>query len=304
MQKLDRFLAWLATRQHGVATRAQLLAGGFSRSVIQRRIESGHLIGIHPGIYLVGHRAAPPLAMNAGAILACQPHAYLSHGSAARLWRLPVPADALIHVTVAGRSRRSLAAVVVHFVKEVASADTARLEGLPVTSLSLTLLDLGGSLTEEAFAAAVNEARVEHHIRDRALHAVLRRHPTRKGARALRSLLATERGPRITESEAERRALRVMRAHGIEPDATQHPIGPYRVDFWFEHERVAVEVDGYRYHSTPGRFVEDRRRAGYLAARDIVTFPLTWPDLGEPTTPMRRLRATLASRSARTTSET
>lgn len=99
-------------------------------------------------------------------------------------------------------------------------------------------------------------------------------------ARDLAKLLASERGPRITRSTAERRALRAMRKYGVEPDASDFPIGPYRVDFWFERERLAVEVDGYRYHGTPKRFVDDRRRMAYLAARGIQTYPLTWHDLG------------------------
>ena len=71
-----------------------------------------------------------------------------------------------------------------------------------------------------------------------------------------------------------------MRAHGIEPDRSDVAIGPYRVDFLFERERLVVEVDGYRYHGTPRRFVDDRRRIAYLAARGLLVFPLTWQDFG------------------------
>ncbi len=79
---------------------------------------------------------------------------------------------------------------------------------------------------------------------DQQLRATLNAHPTRKGGKALRTLLDTERGPRIVRSEAVRLALRVMRAHGLEPDESDVPIGPYRVDFLFRDERLAVEVDG------------------------------------------------------------
>jgi hypothetical protein len=243
----------------------------------------------------VGHRAVPPLAHETAAVLACQPHAMLSERTAARLSLLPVPDDSLTHVTVVGRSRRSLEGVKVHSMKQVATMDVARRDGLPVTSLLLTLLDLAGSLAEEPFAVALNEARVQRRVSDRALFAVLDRYPNRKGSRALRSLLAAGFGPRITRSEAERRALLAMRDSGIVPDASDHSIGPYRVDFWFERERVAMEVDGYRYHGTPKRFVDDRRRTAYLAARGILTFPLTWADLDAPEA-MARLHATLASR--------
>ena len=41
-----------------------------------------------------------------------------------------------------------------------------------------------------------------------------------------------------------------MVAHGLKPDGTQVEIGPYRVDFLYEAERLIVEVDGYRFHRT------------------------------------------------------
>ena len=154
-------------------------------------------------------------------------------------------------------------------------------------------------MSRDQLTNALNEARVQRLVTDAELRATLRRHWNRRGARALRKLLDTERGPKITRSQAERRALKVMRDHGIEPDASDVQIGSYRADFLFERERLVVEVDGYRYHGTRKRFVSDRRRTAYLAARDYQVFPLTWDDLG-PNAPraMRDLRSALALRAA------
>jgi very-short-patch-repair endonuclease len=69
------------------------------------------------------------------------------------------------------------------------------------------------------------------------------------------------------------------------------------VDFWFERERLAVEVDGYRYHGTPKRFVSDRRKIAYLAARGIQIVPLTWDDVGPGAErAMTDLKSALAAR--------
>jgi very-short-patch-repair endonuclease len=282
-----------------VVTRAQILTAGFSRRVIELRRSAGGLIPVHPGIYLVGHRAVSPLAHEAAAILACQPDAFLSDATAAPLWRIPVPSGAAIHVTVVGRSRRSLRGVEVRYIKKLAPSERRRHQGIPLTSPALTILDLAGSSTAQHLAEALNEARVLRLVSDLELERTLMRHPTRRGARALSRLLTTERGPKVTRSAAERRALAIMRTHGLVPDAADHPIGPYRVDFWFEDERLAVEVDGYRYHATPRRFVNDRRRTADLAARDIQLFPITWADLAAPDAAMERLRQTLARRRAR-----
>jgi very-short-patch-repair endonuclease len=211
--------------------------------------------------------------------------------------QVTVPDDDLIHVTVVGRSRRSLDGVKVHTLARLPASELRRHDGLPISSPSLTLLDLAGDLEADELAEALNEARVQRLVTDAELRTTLEAHPTRRGGRALRALLAAEHGPRITRSKAERIALRVMRAHGLEPDESDFPIGPYRVDFYFRRERLAVEFDGYRYHAQPKRFVDDRRRTAYLAALNIQVFPLTWIDLHERADQaMTRLSRTCAQR--------
>lgn len=290
-------LARAAERRHGTVTREELLALGLTSKVIEGLIRRGLLVPIHPGVYVVGLGPPPPLAGEAAAILACRPRAMLSELTAARLLAIPAPREVDIHVTVVGRWRRSLSGVHVRRINALAPGELRRHQGLPVTSPSLTLLDLAGVVGERELEVALNEARVQRLVREEELRATIATHPRRRGARALGRLLAAEGEPRLTRSEAERRALRAMRKHGIEPDASDFPVGPYRVDFWFERERIAVEVDGYRYHSTPKRFRDDRRRAAYLASRGIQVYPLTWDDLGPGAgLAMRRLADTLATR--------
>jgi very-short-patch-repair endonuclease len=283
--KVDAVIAELAVRQHGAVTRAQL------------RIRSGLLVPVHHGVYLVGLGPVPLLAHEAAAVLACGPHAMLSHRTAGPLWELPVKKPDEIELTVVGRHRKSPAGLHVHSIASLAPSELRRHDGVPITSPSLTVLDLAGLSSEKVLRAVVNEARVLKLVTDEELRATLRRHPRRAGARALRKLLDSELGLRITRSEAERKALEVMREHGIEPDASDFAIGPYRADFWFERERVVVEVDGYRYHGTPKRFVDDRRRSNYLASKGIQVFPLTWHDLGPGAArAMTLLSETLAER--------
>ena len=75
----------MAGRQKGIVTREHLIRDGFTHRVIQRRIASGGLIPVHPGVYLVGHRAVHALAYETAALLACAPRALLSHETAGRL---------------------------------------------------------------------------------------------------------------------------------------------------------------------------------------------------------------------------
>ena len=283
--------AW-SERQKGNVTRRQLLDAGFTRDVIDRRVTLGSLHVQFPGVYLVGHRAEPPLAQECAALLYCAPRALLSHLTAGRLWGLPVPRPAEVQVTVAGRHRRSRAGLMVHSLNELGPHELRRYEGLPITSPSLTLLDLAGCVSEECLAASLNEARVQNLVNDGELHDTLGGHPNRRGAQALAKLLASEEAEFLTESEAERLCLKIMIQHDLKPDATRAEIGPYRVDFLYEAERLVVEVDGYRFHRGRDRFVGDRRRRGGLLARGYEVFPITWPDLVErPEATMYSLRA-------------
>ncbi len=290
-------IAGIAARQHGAVAHDQLLAAGITRSMIEERIAFGMLIPVYDGVYPFGYGPRSRLAGQAAAILACRPRALLSHPTATRLWRLPATACDEIHVTVVGRTRHSFADVTVHSISHLPDAELRRIRGLPVSSPSLTVLDVAGDGDDDQLLECLHEARVQRLVTDRELRATLAAHPNRRGARALRRMLDTERGPRVTRSTAERRTLKVLRAHGLKPDASDYPVGPYRLDFYFRAERVAVEYDSQQFHDNPKRFVDDRRRMAYLAGRGILTFPLTAYDTGAGAArAMASLRATLELR--------
>jgi very-short-patch-repair endonuclease len=296
-QKVDGILAQMAGRRRGVVTREELLAVGLSADQIEARIASGALIRIHPGVYIVGHMALAPYAMEAAALVACRPRALLGGRSSAGLWRLPVEPASEIDLLVVGRNRRNLPDVLVSSISHLAPGELRRIEGLRLASPSLTILDLAADLTLEELTACVHEARVNNaKLTDYQLRATLRAHPNRRGARPLGALLRAEGAATVTRSEAERRALRLMRAHGLDPESDVR-LGRYRVDFLFRAEKLIVEVDGFRFHATPERFVADRRRTAALMGMGYVLFPLSWSDLTDgASSAMTRLLAALDER--------
>jgi hypothetical protein len=83
----DRAIAELASRQHGVVARRQLLALGLGPDVIGYRLERCRLHPIHRGVYAVGHDKLTREARWMAAVLAGGPGAVLSHRSAAALRR-------------------------------------------------------------------------------------------------------------------------------------------------------------------------------------------------------------------------
>ncbi len=295
--KVDAVLAWFGGRRRGIVTRKELLSAGLSAHQIAAKVRSGALIAVHPGVYVVGHMALAPHALEAAALVACRPRALLAGRTSARLLGVPVKAPKDIEIVVVGRHRRSLSGVTVRSIDRLAPGELRRIEGLPVTSPSLTLLDLAADVSCDQITAALHEARVPPiRVTDAAIRATLKAHPNRRGARVLSALLDAEGAAKVTRSEAERRALKLMRSHGLDPESDVK-LGRYRVDFLFRAERLIVEVDGFGFHATPGRFARDRRRTGGLVAMGYVIFPLSWTDLTEGRHhAMGRLLAAVAER--------
>lgn len=72
-------------------------------------------------------------------------------------------------------------------------------------------------------------------------------------------------------------------------------VGPYEIDFFWRAARIAVEVDGFRYHSSWSRFEGDRRRDARLLASGIAVLRLSWRQItGEPLRTLAQLMQALA----------
>jgi hypothetical protein len=78
-------IARIASRQHGVVTRAELLGAGLTRAQIQARLASGALLPEYRGVYRVGHRAPSTEARYMAAVKAGGPGALLAERAAGYL---------------------------------------------------------------------------------------------------------------------------------------------------------------------------------------------------------------------------
>lgn len=81
-------IAGLASRQHRVVTRRQLMAAGVGSEAIRHRLATGRLYCLHRGVYAVGVPKVRPEARWLAAVLACGTTAVLSHRSVAAHMRL------------------------------------------------------------------------------------------------------------------------------------------------------------------------------------------------------------------------
>ena len=274
-REIERVITEHAARQHGVVTVTQLVAAGVHPSAIRRRIESGRLARLHRGVFGVG-TLLPPRASLIAAVLACGPHAVLSHGSAAFLHGLLDEQPDGIDVTVplpGGRSRPRLR---IHRVRPLPDEDTTTCDGIPVTTVARTLRDVAAVFDDALLERVIASAERDMMMPPDALDALRDTVRARPGAARLNRVLGRLAGPSFTRSEAERRFLALLRRARLPPPRTNVELGGFEIDFLWPDLGVAVEVDGYRFHGSRTRFETDRRRNARLAAMGVQVVPLSW----------------------------
>jgi len=216
-------------------------------------------------------------ATELAAVLSGGPEALLSHTNALRLWKVygledPRP----VHVTVPGSGRGRRPGIVFHRVVALAGDECAVVDGIPVTAPGRTIVDAAGLLGSREIETAIAAAEREGLIGSEELAGLSHRYARRRGMALLRSLIAERTDARFTRSEAERRCLDLLRASGLPGPHANVSVGPYELDLFWPDESVAIEIDGWKHHSSRPKFEGDRRKDGWLRARGIEVIRLTW----------------------------
>jgi very-short-patch-repair endonuclease len=262
----EQRVAAVARLQRGRVARRQLIEAGISPAAIGRMVTRGLLHREHAGVYAVIDPTPGPLTRETAALLACGPRAVLSHFSAAALWGLSPLRQGPVAITVVGaETGRRRPGVTVHRTTRLLARDARIRQQLPVTSPARTLLDFAAEAAPRDVEKALDEGLVVLKIvRMAELEDVLERAPNHRGAPILKQLLR-HRGPAaLTQSEAEERFLKLVRDAGLPLPETQVSIAGYTVDFFWREQRVAFEIDGYRFHTSRSAFDRDRSKDAAL----------------------------------------
>jgi hypothetical protein len=141
---VERKLAELAGRSHGIVTRAELLRAGITHEEIRTRLANGALISLHRGVYRVGHAAPSLEARFTAAVQACGPGSLLCGRAAGYLLYLLKRPPSLPEVLTARHRRPSK--VTVHRCRSIDRRDATTWRGVPVTTVPRTLVDLAAVL--------------------------------------------------------------------------------------------------------------------------------------------------------------
>lgn len=266
----------LLLAQDGVLSAAQARATGLSRQSVRRRVARGEWVDLHPGVLAEATRA-PTAAMRIRAAALWAGPSGLVHGPAAACWSGMTdrcPRD--IGVTLPRRTRRLAPGGIALRRRDVPVPDRAWIRGVAVTAEHLTVLETCAVLPDGAvFLDRVLQRRVVHPA---LLHEAYCRNVGAHGMAAAHRLLvaALDRA----DSQLERMLLRLLRAAGIGGVVRGLPVGGGReIDLAFPAERVAIELDGWAWHTDPDRFRADRAKGNALVARGWTLLRFTWHDV-------------------------
>ena len=72
-----------------------------------------------------------------------------------------------------------------------------------------------------------------------------------------------------------------MRDNGITGWKTNYPVGGYKIDVAFPKQKVAIEADGWAFHTSLEDFQNDREPQNKIALLGWQVLRFTWLDLTE-----------------------
>ena len=281
---LDQAVSELSLRQHGPFGLDQLLALGFTMRAVHARVATGRLHRIHHTVYsLVPKELLKRDGLYMAGVLACGAGGVLSHRSAAALLELRDSGHTKIEVTVPRRSARRHDGIKVHRSTTLTATDVTVESNIPCTTVSRTLLDLAEVVTPRQLERAFDQAEILEVLDLRTLKDQLARNRTRAGARAVRRVLDDHYiGRTPTANENEEALLTITRPLGIpDPECNAFVVlddggPPIKADFVWRDQRVVVEADSRKWHTSRQRLEQDRLRDQRLVAAGWTIIRTTW----------------------------
>lgn len=273
--------ATLARRQAGVFTRRQAVACGVSPQAVDAALRSGRWRSAYDDHRGVLVDATTPdtyeLRLWAAILVIGEPCA-VAVDSAAALWNW---CSRPTHVTiVVPPSRRPRPPQEVSLRRlAVRHGDVTTRGSVPVTTPVRTLVDCLRFLPRDTATDVLD--RSQQHSRAPSLQRVSDQ-VSRAGAGTAqaRSLLRAADGSLFA---AERLAVKLLRARGVTGWTanwrTEIQGVVVVVDLAFRDIRLAIEIDGFAFHSSPERFRHDRVRQNALVSAGWMVLRFTWADL-------------------------
>lgn len=269
MDKVDRVLALIAARNHGVVARQWAVQAGLSAKMIDSRIASGLLVPMHLGVYR--HVAVPPTRETRwfAAVVAAGPGAILSRRAAAVMHGYDGIRRVKPDVTVPYSRLPELAGVSLYRARNLVPADVVMENGIPTMSRARTLMELCATrLPYEVVEHAAQHAVITKKVGVEDLFAILERLGGKgfEGTVMFRSILVGGLPDETIQSMLELLLADIVDRAAVPKSIRQHPLTcadgrQVVLDHAWPDDRIAVEGDGLRWHGTAAQLRKTRARS-------------------------------------------
>jgi hypothetical protein len=288
----DRVLAAIARRQHGLVALHQAVEEGMTADAVRWRLERGRWDRVHDGVYRVAGIPASSRQHALAACLAIGPEAAASHRTAAVLHDLLRYREPPTEVTTTRLRSPELQGVVVHRLADLHPTWATDVDGIPITTVARTLVDLGAVASLRTVEAALDRAiglrRVTLREVRHAMIAVARR--GRHGVGKIRRLLDARGVADVPSGIFEARMASLLRNASLPPAVPEHVVRDEHgafiavVDFAYPELHLAIEVDGYEPHAAYTSFTSGHQRDRLLLDAGWEALHYTWDEVdGHPT---------------------
>jgi len=292
--------------------RSALLAAGFTDDEIRRNRRSGLWQSVHRGTYCVSSELASlanheKYALRVLAIAARSPHLVVSHHSAAILLGLPVKDQHLDTVYLirrgAGGGRSANGRTV--RAAQLDPDETVLVNGVLVTSVARTLVDLGCTASRDAAVMAADHALRRRMVTPAELSDAMARSSHRRGCAAARRAMRFADGR--SESPGESMTRVILDQLGLPVPHLQVSIFTPgqrfvgRTDLGYPELGVLLEFDGFVKYSKLLKgdeqavdvVVREKDRENLIRGMGYLVIRIVWADLSKPARLADRVRVDL-----------
>ena len=289
--------AALLARQGGVATTAQL-QNVLSRSRLDTRIRTGDLVKVWPGVY---SREEPDnLTRLRGLDLRAGEPVAICLGTAAAAYGFDTEDVIDLHVlNPDGHQLRVSDGLIIH---RRDGAPLAAVGGRPATTAAWTAVEVARALRRPRALATLDAAlRSGTCDRRQLLDAVSDQHG-RSGIVHVRELVPHADAAAESPMESEARLV-MLDGHLATPELQYQIVDRsgrmWRLDFAWPLRKLAVEYDGFDWHSDPASFARDRQKRAALMEMDWTVLSIVADDVRRrPDDLLRRVEFELERRRA------
>jgi len=276
---------WQPLIEHdGLLMRDRVLRADIDPDRLLSALRSCRLRRIQRAVYAPRAVELTPLALARAAVVSSGIHdAVASHLTAARVHGIARPAGSQQeHVTVRRDERRRNRRELVFHGRSLRLGEVEVRDGVPLTTVTRTLVDLAASIDRLDAVWAIDDARRRNLCRSDQLDAACARY-TGSACGTAAARIAEADG--VAESILETAARLALMDYGVPLPIPQYRIVDRdgaviaRLDGAYPRRRLGLEFDGRDMHERPEAVLRDRRRQNRIEALGWHVLRFTWWDV-------------------------